>query len=163
MTNYKKLGCSETNFPIFRGLVKAIGLFSTWPFEIWDELLFREKYLQFFEDRLTTLYKILQKQYDESPYKSYGEMAKIPAFIELIRASYLQKITVDFKISMKYDDLSKKWIQRLMNCTYGKEFADLMARVDSLTNLTAYDKKDVSILEKPFDDAIEMMLKSIMK
>ncbi|MDE2589069.1 MAG: hypothetical protein KGL95_05335 [Patescibacteria group bacterium] len=148
-------GTSDAWIPTLKGRTKIIDLFTSWIFEMWAEMLFKEKYSKHFEYRMEVTYGNIASQYKRNAYSDDG-WAMFLIFAQLVRAYYMMKISQGLDISEKYKELYENWRIELSECA-SDEYDDLMARLEPLTEISAYDKSNPSILEKPYDEFIKIM------
>jgi len=160
VTDYVTKHNEDECFQAFRATVYAIGMFSTWIFEIWAELFLKERYPHYFDDKMKVTFDTIDSQYKKGAYEWCGIWAKIPVFIEMIRANYLKKITEGKPVSASHEGLYQKWRERLGECVDQEEYNELMGRVESLTDISAYERSNTKILENAYDPAIDMMISS---
>ena len=148
----------DKQFSIFWNSLYAIGLFYSWIFEIWDEMLLKTKYKSVLEKKLSLTFCIINKKIDKNTYRDYGCWAKYRIFIYIVRACYLQKISKNLGISEQFEDLKQRYIATLKQITNDAEFTQLMDQLDSLTSIDDFFNSDTSNLEKSYDVLIETMI-----
>ncbi len=158
-----KIRGHDIKFNVYRSSLLAVSLFSSWIFEIWDEILLLKKYPTVFERKLELTFERIDQKIDSNTFKDYGDWAQYSVFINLVRALYLKKITKNHKISKKYEDLYEKWKQKLESITTKNEFDELMTHLDSLTYVEGFEKSDTSTLEKSYDLLIKQMVNAATK
>lgn len=142
---------------VFRKKTNNIDEMSGWIFEIWNELLLKQDYGQHLEKKHETTYKLITKGIPDDAYKDFGTWKKFPIFSQLVRATYLEKISRGTKISSKYKKLAEKWEKILSDSTSAEDFEELMSNLDSLTNVDDFSKAGLEKLEEAYDKMIKMM------
>ena len=147
----------DHNLDKFRIMAYNIGMFSTWIFEIWDELYLKKKYPAYYEKKLKLTFQRINSQYSETEYNEFGILAKYPIFIQLSRAYHLKKISKGTKVSENFCELYDKWKNRLSKVTNSQEYGKLMSYIDLLANFDGFENSDTSNLEKVYDEVIELM------
>ena len=153
----------DNKFYVFQSSLINVGMFASWIFEIWDEIHLKENYSKVFERKLELTFERIDQKIDMDTLKSYGNWAKYPVFISLVRAFYLKKITKDFDISKKYDELYERWKEKLQSITNQNEYDELMNHLDNLTNIDAYYNSDTDTMEESYDKLITKMIDDATK
>jgi len=155
---YLKNHPKDKKFYVFRDSLMAVGLFSSWIFEIWDEMYLKTNYSQVLEKKLELTFENINQEINEDTFKDYGSWAKYPVFINLVRAYYLEKICKGSNVSTKFEDLRNRWEKKLKDITNSNEFKELMNHLEALTRIEDYNNSDTSTMEKSYDHLIEKMI-----
>ena len=148
----------DNKFYVFQSSLIDVGMFASWIFEIWDEIHLKENYSKIFERSQELTFKSIDQGIDIDTIKCYGDWAKYLVFINLVRAFYLKKITKDFDISKKYDELYERWKEKLQSIINQNEYNELMNHLDNLTDIDAYYNSDTYTMEESYDKLITKMV-----
>ena len=158
INEYPKDHKQDKKFGIFRASLMAVGLFSSWIFEIWDEMYLKINYSKVLEKKLELTFEKINQEISVDTFQDYGCWAKYPVFINLVRAHYLEKISEGHNISIKFKDLCRRWENKLKCITDESEFKELMNHLEALTRIKDYNNSDTSTLEKSYDRLIDQMI-----
>jgi len=154
-------GKNDLEIYLFKTKIGAITMFATWIFEIWDEMYLKEKYPDLLEPKMKATYDMISHYYKQNVYSFLEGWAKYAILAEVVRSCYLMKITSGKSVSTNFEDLLIKWSTELKNHAENDEYDKLMNLVESLTDLNAYRKSDVKILEIAYDKVLKMMRDSL--
>ena len=138
----------------------AIYLYSTWVFEIWDEMYLKTKHSDLYVQKLDQLYDLISSGLN-TVIDGYGKWKKYILLFEFVRAKYLHKILQETRIESKFEKLCDEWELRLKDCVDKDEFQRLMSKVDGLTNIDAYDLDDPKSLKNSYEEMIQEMLDNL--
>lgn len=158
IVEYLKNHPRDEKFYVLRESVKAVGLFSSWIFEIWDDMHLKTNYSQVLEQKLELTFEKINQEINADSFKDYECWAKYPVFINLVRVYYLEKISEGYDISKKFQDLRSRWENKLKDITDTKEFKEIMNNLEALTRIEDYNNSDTSTMEKSYDSLIERMI-----
>jgi len=159
--DYKKNHSQDEKFYTLLNSTRAIALFSSWIFEIWDEMYLKINHPDKFETKLEGTFEKIDQKINADTFKDFGDWEKYPVFINLVRAYYLEKITAGHNISKKFQDLCKRWKNKLKQVTDTNEYNELMKNLESLTRIEDYANSDTSAMEKSLDKLIEQMINDV--
>jgi len=162
ISEYPKIKDDFFNY-VFKQKISHISMISSWIFEIWDELYLKNNYGEFEEKKHETTYARISKDAKDDVYDNFGSWRKYPLFGQLIRATYLQKITNGKDISKKYLDLSEKWKKILKDSTSDEEYCRLMKILEDLTNVDDFNNVGLKKLETAYDLIINEMISEVKK
>lgn len=148
---------------VFKKKINNIDEMSGWIFEIWNELLLKQDYGVHLEKKHETTYKLITKGIPDDAYKNFGTWKKFPIFNQLVRATYLEKISRGTKTSSKYKELAEKWEKILADSTSSEDYGALMSNLDYLTNVDDFSSAGLKQLEDAYDKMIETMKEEAKK
>ncbi|MCY4492192.1 MAG: hypothetical protein OXC46_12140 [Thaumarchaeota archaeon] len=151
---------NDAQFYRLNSSLNVIGLFSSWIFEIWDEMYLKTNYSDIFEVKLEITFERIG-EISDSAYDNYGKWSKYAVFTDLVRACYLKKIAEGLQVSEKFEKLFCKLELKLEKITTAHEFNDLMSNLKCLTHIEGYANSDTSILEASYDKLIEQMINDL--
>ena len=155
--NYKN-NYDSKEYYVFHNSLCAVYMFSTWIFEIWDEMYLKNNYIKIFEHKLELTFKTIDMNIDEQIYKDYGRWKKYLIFIDLVRAQYLAKICKGYSVETKFQNLYDRWENKLKDITTTTDFEILINQLDGLTRIEDYNTSNTSILEESYDRLIKQMI-----
>ena len=142
--------------------LQMIYMYSTWIFEIWDEMYLKTHYPTLYEKKLDQTHDLISGLID-ADLVHFGNWKKYVSLFEFVRVKYLQKITSGTNVESKFKKLCDEWESKLKSFVDDNEFQRLMSKVDDLTNIDAYYSNDPTPLKEVYEDMIQEMLEYIEK
>jgi len=117
------------------------------PFEMWNDIFFRDTFPDLFPYNISRIYENISSGIDKLDLKN---AEKYPVFAELLRATYLTKITDGMDISSKFYDLSNFWKGKLNDIVENEERHFFDSSLNSLSDISYYP--DPTMLEKKYEE-----------
>ncbi len=136
--------------------LQMIYMYSTWIFEIWDEMYLKTQYPAIYEKKLDQTHDLISGLLN-ADLGHFGNWKKYIFLFEFVRVKYLQKITSGTNVESKFKKLCDEWERYLKNYVDEKEFQRLMSKVDELTNISAYYSEDTDSLKQVYEEMIQEM------
>lgn len=121
--------------------------FFTLPFEIWDDIFFRDTFPELFSLDVEIIHQNISEGVDTMDLKN---AVKYPVFVQLVRSTYLEKITKGADIATKFSKLSGFWRSKLNDIIKEDEQDFFDSSLESLSNISNYP--DPSELEKIYEE-----------
>lgn len=145
----------------FNEKIRDIKQFSTWIFEIWDELFLKHNYPSDEEEKHGITLGVIRRDCKEDAFKTLGKWRKYSVFKHMVRASYLKKITSGREISSEYEKLELCWKEILEKCSTKNELEELLQKLNDLTFVNEFNENGLSKLENAYDEMIEEMISNL--